>query len=794
MATTITDGPALARVAGLTTTHLAPLSAPAVRAVLDRLHQERQSLAELAAPVSALLHAVVPRLAPGSRRRALAWRRAVHAAALPAVDAQLYEEVASLLAPREQELLGHWRTRTDTIRELQGLLRTEAEASLVQGEAALRAVLAEPAVDRALALVSPVFHRHAGRGTSGRLGRKERLTAYRYAVRAALKTSPMSSLTELAVVGGDPTGSSGRVLLTLHPLVVRTLLRAAAPREGVRRRLTWLPNASLRPDSRDPRGAWMSEPCLLAAGDFAWSHDEVVDARSRPDLAGQLPPAGELTPLRLARHLESGLLDLADPCPPEELPKWLAVTLSASADPGARAAGTRLASAVHALAVVRDGNARERGAALAGLRDDVRAALGHLGLEDGWPLTAVPLLYEDRATAPVPDLSPELRASARAHAGTALGRLRLSPAYVTLVSAFTRRFGSGGVCRDVFAFCRELAATGWPYAAGPPASGEVSAVRPGRSSSRPCLSLMCQVARTGAGGPDTLVVNRPAAGSGGLIARFHRLIDGAAEPDAGLAGEIRAWLGVLYPEADLLEHVPGWEANPLQAASTGLLPALHWPTGPRRWGAGRSVDELLLVHDPVRGALELRGPDGQIVATPYLGTVPQHLVMGPERVLAVLADPWWAPVEPAGVPASTDRAAGNATVARRASWRLPAASLPRRATGEPVCEFLERTDRWRRDHGMPDEVFVRAGDGSVAQAFSGVPDDLAHKPQWLAFSAPFGLEVLAHLAAAAGDRPLTFTECLPGRTDPSGGSGRTTEYVLHFTDTDPVRFTDGAPA
>lgn len=335
------------------------------------------------------------------------------------------------------------------------------------------------------------------------------------------------------------------------------------------------------------------------------------------------------------------------------------------------------------MKAITDGDAGRRTEALARLREHLRTALHLLGAADSWPLDAVTAVYEDRATASAPPLAAHHRAALRQFAEGACDALRVSDAYASMVAAFVSRFGPAGVCEHVFGFCRDLAGTGWPYAAT--ATVEPTApARPGRSSCLPSVAVLCQTVDEGAGhmpdGTASVVVNRLSSGTGGLIARFHRLMDGPvpakakrAAPDTAFADELRSWLRTLYPQARLLEFVPAWNANPLQEDSCGLLPALHWPTGPRRWGPGTSVDALRLVHDPERGSLELQEADGTPVAPVYLGIVPQHLLSGAARALTVLADPWWVPAHLAdatapGADTPAGRAGGCLAARRPGPW------------------------------------------------------------------------------------------------------------------------------
>ncbi|WP_311137233.1 hypothetical protein [Streptomyces sp. I6] len=181
--------------------------------------------------------------------------------------------------------------------------------------------------------------------------------------------------------------------------------------------------------------------------------------------------------------------------------------------------------------------------------------------------------------------------------------------------------------------------------------------------------------------------------------------------------------------------------------------------------------------------LELRRRSGTPVAPVYLGTVPRHLVGGAARFLLVLADPWWLPPGLADGTRPDDPAeTGHAVTARhvvagaavrRARWRIEASEVPRREPGEETADFLERTDAWRREHGMPAEVYVRGESGAPRRG------DRARKPLWLAFASSTGLDLLDRLTERP-DTVVVFTECLPRRPAAADPDARVVEHCVHF--------------
>ncbi|MFE2305837.1 hypothetical protein [Streptomyces sp. NPDC059411] len=432
-----------------------------------------------------------------------------------------------------------------------------------------------------------------------------------------------------------------------------------------------------------------------------------------------------------------------------------------------------------------DGRARDAAA-------DVFTALGTP--QPHW-LASAPLFHQNVPATDTP--VPVLPAAEIEHDLRALGRrVRAqtfrSALYDVLTAHFTGRYGTGGTCHDLYdflySFCRredhhrlvaraaeaDRAGTGTPRVPVP--AGTVGAA---------AVTVFHQLAATDAAalarGEYLMAVNRVSPGAGGLLARW------GAVPGTGEAirEPLRRWIGDLYPGCVVLQLTAGGDYSTLQAPAGPLFPYLRWPSdlrasataakrGPHGGpydgpgdgpGPGLDLTDLVLSHDPASDTLQLYDRHGASVALPYLGVMPPHVLSGPVRVLATLSQPWNTryltngerlphdPTRPppAGVTA-TARAREGRLVTARASWRLPGAALPRPQTGEGTAAFLDRLDGWRREHGIPQQCFVRA---------EGTRGALPEKPFWTHLGSPHAvaslLKTLGPDAAA-----VEFTELLPG--------------------------------
>ncbi|MEV4946227.1 hypothetical protein AB0K65_11020, partial [Streptomyces sp. NPDC053755] len=195
------SGPLLTRVGGLPTEAL-DLTGPATRRAITEaadahaaLERRRPALEDVCFPLVPLLDKEVP-----LRRLVLAAKRAVHRLrALPWGD-ELPPRVAELAGPAGAAAFTGWqaavRLRDETVRRLDALLAEDRAAA----PSALAGHLDDPAFARAAALAAPDWLRH-GRPRRRPAETRNLRTLYSYVTRAAVKTSPFSTLTTVGTPG-----------------------------------------------------------------------------------------------------------------------------------------------------------------------------------------------------------------------------------------------------------------------------------------------------------------------------------------------------------------------------------------------------------------------------------------------------------------------------------------------------------------------------------------------------------------------------------------------------------------
>jgi hypothetical protein len=132
---------------------------------------------------------------------------------------------------------------------------------------------------------------------------------------------------------------------------------------------------------------------------------------------------------------------------------------------------------------------------------------------------------------------------------------------------------------------------------------------------------------------------------------------------------------------------------------------------------------------------------------------------------------------------------GRLVVARR-RWKVPPELYPSREAAESDADHFLRTDRWRRSHGIPREVFVSLypTPGAAPPPAPAAGEERRrlrghiHKPQYVDFANPLLVDLFGRLVE--DDDPRHFSillyERLPGRQHlAAAGDGHyVTELVL----------------
>ncbi len=790
-------------------------------------------MAELAGSVADALHALVPELEDDAdlRRTALRLKRDVHNGRPTKQPPEAVDTVAERLDDTAAGRLTRWVTTADAVRDGRAALPDLLDDELARVRAHATETLRDDDVARGIALGSPTFLdglRRKGVGASP-AGRSAR-TAVGYLTRIAVKTSPFSSFTTVGLAGFGSDGGVDRVATPTSALATddRGSSPAVVRRAAPARALATLVLLAL-PGHGETAGAVAYEPTAgsfdldgaptLIEGDhevvdgFAWRGESFVDARELEDDLALVDGLGRVDHATLLQRLggrfpEEALRRLVGLGVVRPVAPWPA----ADGDPlrhlsaALRSHGTPLADEVaddldrirrHAAGVA-DQEGPGRAAALHGTRSGARDALGRLDVAAPPWLDDAAVVYEDVRTAgDAPELPAALREDLRTIGAALRPDVVRTRVLQHLTDHFVARHGAGGTCDDVLAFLvsagrgeqarASLGAALRADAAPDPADAHGDL---GASTAPPAVNVAFQVVADDPGavqrGEHLVVLNHHGPGTGAALARFRPLLG-----DEGLDHGLRGWIDALFPDAapHVLDHGADW--TDLQSTGLGLLPTLRWPGElPTTEGRTDGLDlaDLRLHHDAATGLLGFRDRTGRAIAPVYLGSVPQHLLTGPVRLLLIIADPWgcvselgkvdrpWRGIEPVVAPVVHDpRRTSGRVVLRRANWRIAADHWPRPETGEFDDELLIRLERFRREHGLPLEGFVTFERPQGA----GVRRASHRKPRWIRFDSPHAVH---QVAAGFDDDVLAarLVEALPGRGQhwtPGDAPARADEHV-----------------
>lgn len=277
-----------------------------------------------------------------------------------------------------------------------------------------------------------------------------------------------------------------------------------------------------------------------------------------------------------------------------------------------------------------------------------------------------------------------------------------------------------------------------------------------------------QVARPGPDGPGEplVVLNRSYGGIAFPFSRFTHVYDAPDAGGPGLSARLRAELRERQPEGAVFAELTGGQITSnlnLHGRLTDYQIVCPGETSTVPEADRLHLDDLYLEHDEATDRLVLRSRrlDREVVPV-YLGyLVPVALPEIPRTLLLLSpstmtpTDLWGGVPESPSVDGVTRRPRvrhGDVVVSRR-SWTADAAALPVRAPGTDASGWFLQWRRWRRAHGLPDQVFATTlRDGRRA---------LGAKPLYVDFDSPLSLTAFDALVDREPGTTVVLREMLP---------------------------------
>ncbi|MFJ9767797.1 lantibiotic dehydratase [Streptomyces erythrochromogenes] len=272
-----------------------------------------------------------------------------------------------------------------------------------------------------------------------------------------------------------------------------------------------------------------------------------------------------------------------------------------------------------------------------------------------------------------------------------------------------------------------------------------------------------QLGRDPADGTPLTVLNRSYGGLSFPFSRFTHAYDG---PGADLSDALRATAHAVTPPGAVLAEVTGGPVTTnlnLHGRLTEYEIVCPGESGTLPPEQRLHLDDLYAEHVPATGRVVLRSRRlGREVIPVYLGYLVPLALPAIPRTLLLLSPSSMSPLDPwAGVPegaahdnvTTRPRVVHGDVVLSRRSWTTTAGDLPVRGAQE-ARHFLD-WQRWRRAHGLPEQVFATVSAG---------PSAAGAKPCHVDFASLLSLAAFETLLRDPAHR-VVFREVLP---DPGG--------------------------
>ncbi|MFG2794365.1 lantibiotic dehydratase [Streptomyces sp. NPDC048419] len=782
----------VSRVAGLPVAALDALRTPETMRLVREALAERDRAQLLASSLEGELERLVPSpdLDRPARRAALRLRRDIHNLRMSEATAQATALVAPHLPADTRGRLNEWTAAAQGWLDRVAQAEQTAQREIAKAGAAMLNWLRDPRILRGgLALASPAFTTEllkypadAAPTWDSKLTR----SATAYFIRGTLKPSPFGTLTTVGLsdwLGRSAVcGPNGLSAITINRAVALDLLRAWIGHADAPRQLSVVRNPSIRQ---------LGSRTLAALPLYSWANgvllreDEITDCGEASWVLDKLPPqpvtvarAAELLGVdqsTIARLVTMGILHPVTPWPLPDGRHFRAFADAIDQAPGG------VADAVRTLAAVEEQlNDELPTADLVGMqrraRTAVTAAYRHLDRQPPEWLAHVGLLHNAAGHGQEHHLplNPAIRHdlhSLVAHLRPQLHRRQL---YDRLVERFTHWYGSGRSV-DLLSFCYQFLTTAfsplWYMQAGTPERALRVGAEGHRTLARASHTVFFQVAAPSPAHVDrgqyTLVVNTLHCGFHGLLSRWATI---PALHDR-LDHEFATWSTTQHPGCRIYQMSAHADWVSYQRPTLRGLPRIGWGSDlADRGGTAHDLRNFSLTHDRDTDTLQIRDGDGAAAALAYLGSVPLSQLRGIDRVLATLSDPWMLqlPEEPSAP--HQPRVRQGRVVLRRESWQMTADQLPRPVRGQSLASFLTEAESWRRQHHLPEEVFL----AQITHMRSEY-----RKPQWMGFNHPHSLWVA--LRQIDDSARVTISEALPSSDEywsaKEQGSAAATEFV-----------------
>lgn len=296
-----------------------------------------------------------------------------------------------------------------------------------------------------------------------------------------------------------------------------------------------------------------------------------------------------------------------------------------------------------------------------------------------------------------------------------------------------------------------------------------------------------------------LVLNKVYGGLGQMFSRFAPLL--ADSPEPSLVSSLRAMLDAITPEGAIFAEVRGGvDTNlnlhpPLCEYEIGFPGEIHGVHKQR----SIPLDDLSIQHDPILERLVLLSSRFHCEVIPVyhgfllpgaLPTVHQVLLNFSPLYIGDLSLASLAGIVPSETALTIPRIALGNVILERKTWFFGPEDLPLfTADRENDLDCMLCVFRWRRQHSIPERVFVRIQSSEATSGGREENEDndlkFARKPTYVDFASLFSVRDFLHAIRKLGpSQKLVVTEMLPRPEDaawPDAFDQFMTEIVVDLT-------------
>lgn len=751
------------------------------------------------------------------RRGVLALKRDLFNQRAPKISAEQMKVIQTMLDKETNGLLAEWFDLWD---QCEGLL--EESRTIFQQETAfssryLNTCLENPELQKGIALASPEFMKSLSQYCAGKdqmwfPGESLSKSAVSYLTRAAVKTSPFSTFSQIALINnsdGLTTGQEkvrgGSYIRLLQPIIHLWFRRIMQDRD-LGRAVKFYYNETHFFDGENYN---VMDSYYFIQDTVPLKKEKMNSVVLSPSVMNKLEELKYGSQVEWLNHLrqdggdevfeELVRLNLLIPLSPykssDEYPlKGLIEILQQASGTNRQPLIDKLAAIESIVYRLKSCDAHQRIIYLQMLKTGVESTFILLGLSVPDWLEKVSLVYEDCKAEEAPVSYSSILDSDLCQVGEWLkDTMFISGVYDYLLNKFVEMYGAGGRCFNIPEFLHKIIQRD-TFAEELKLIQEADrsltrkeAVRRRRrlgngSTASPTRGILFQTISQSReqfeAGDYLLVLNGLPSGTGNLMSRFIPLFK---DDTTTMSEYLQLWLQQVYGNENIMAVVYGADWNNMQMFYPDTGRVLYWPGETLQADVKNTrinLDKLSIKHNPGDNTLAVEDEQANLVAPVYMGTAAKkHLPISLQLFLAI-TDPWLQAAEEgstgsvlnSGIVYSKREVLGKVVV-RREQWIITGGAFPVRKANESHYDYYSRLQRWRMDNNLPEEAFVtvKKKQGTAVSKIS-KNTITEKKPFYVHFGSPHCLEAMQKMVR--GDESvIILTEMLPGRQEHLSHSG-----------------------